>query len=276
MLAGGAELELGRQVEGSRPSATRPPHRPRLGARLAATATAATGSAEPEQPPRTPPRRHEVRGPSALAGLVPPHGQEPRSPTRPATAATADGREPTTAGRATPTRAADGADAIPLDETGGLLTRRLAGRTPAGSQSEEDRGAWPLRGAPHRPRLAPRWGDRPGRSDRAWAAGKHGQGRGLHWGPWLGSPALRLGDRVGRRLHLPHGAANLAGRAVKGSHWRRPQGPSLRRRRHDPHHRSKGRGVLPEPSQQSSLASPSPSKGGGATASRATSGVGRP
>jgi hypothetical protein len=93
MLAGGAELELGRQVEGSRPSATAP-HRPRLGARLAATATAATGSAEPEQPPRTPPRRHEVRGPSALAGLVPPHGQEPRSPTRPATAATADRREP--------------------------------------------------------------------------------------------------------------------------------------------------------------------------------------
>jgi hypothetical protein len=33
--------------------------------------------------------------------------------------------------------------------------------------------------------------------------------------------------------------------------------------------------VLPEPSQQSSLASPPPSMGGGATASRATGGVGR-
>ena len=260
MLAGGAELELGRQVEGSRPSANRPPHRPRLGERLAATATAATG-------------------PRAL------HARRTRASTRPgapvpdSTRHRGDGGpEGTnlTAGRATPTRAADGADAIPLHEAGGLLTRRLAGRTPAGSQSEEDWGAWPLIGAPHPLRLAPRWGDRPDRSDRAWAAGKHGQGRGLHWGPWLGSPALRLGDRVGRRLHLPHGAANLAGRAVKGSHRRRPQGPSLRRRRHDPHHRSKGRGVLPEPSQQSSLASPPPSKGGGATASRATSGVGRP
>jgi hypothetical protein len=87
-----------------------------------------------------------------------------------------------------------------------------------------------------------------------------------------GTPARRPGRAT---TAPPHGAANLACRAVKGSHRRRPQGPSLRRRRHDPHHRSKGRGVLPEPSQQSSLASPPPSMGGGATASRATGGVGR-